>query len=81
MDIINRIYHRSPIRTEKSHPEGKRIMPETRFTKFPAFSVEYSVGISRSALETDDRLFLSPMTLKIIIYHSTFLLFLAVDVA
>ena len=29
---INRIYHRSLIQTEKSQPEGKRIMPETRFT-------------------------------------------------
>ena len=38
------------MQTEKSHPEGKRIMPETRFTEFPASSV----GISRYASETDD---------------------------
>ena len=50
----NRIFHRSPIQTEKSQPEGKRIMPETRFTKFPALSVDPRVGISRSASETDD---------------------------
>ena len=49
----SRIYHRSPMQTEKSHPEGKRIMPETRFTTFPAFSVGPRVGISRSASETD----------------------------
>ena len=28
------------MQTEKSKPEGKRIMPETRFTEFPALSVE-----------------------------------------
>ena len=39
---------------EKSQPKGKRIMPETRFTEFPAFSVDPRVGISRSASETDD---------------------------
>ena len=51
---INRIYRRSPMQTEKSQPERKRIMPETRFTEFPALSVYLRVGISRSALETDD---------------------------
>ena len=50
----NRIYHRSPTQTEKSKSEGKRIMPETRFTEFPALSVDPRVGISRSASETDD---------------------------
>ena len=30
MHRINRIYHRFLIQTEKSQPEGKRIMPETR---------------------------------------------------
>ena len=41
------------MQTEKSQPEGKRIMPETRFTEFPALSVDPRVGISRSASETD----------------------------
>ena len=50
---INRIYHRSPMQTEKSQPEGKRIMLEIRFTEFPALSVDRRVGISRSASETD----------------------------
>ena len=40
-------------KTEKSQPEGQRIMSETRFTEFPALSVDPRVGISRSALETD----------------------------
>ena len=48
-----RMYHPSPMQTEKSQPEGERIMPETRFTEFPALSVDPRVGISRSALETD----------------------------
>ena len=42
------------MQTEKSQPEGKRIMPEKRFTKFPAFSIDPRVGISRSALNTGD---------------------------
>ena len=33
---MNRIYHRSPMLAEKSQPEGKRMMPETSFTEFPA---------------------------------------------
>ena len=49
----NRIYHRSAMQTEKSQPEGKRIMPESRFTEFPALAVGPRVGISRSASETD----------------------------
>ena len=51
---INRICHRSPILTEKSQPEGKRIMPETKFTEFPALSIDPRVGIFRSASETGD---------------------------
>ena len=51
--IINRIY-RSSMKTEKSQPEGQRIMPETRFTEFPALSVDQRVGTSRSASKTDD---------------------------
>ena len=49
----NRIYHRSPMQIEKSRAEGKRIMPETRFTEFTVISVEPRVRISRSASETD----------------------------
>ena len=30
----NRFCHRSPIQTEKSQPEGKRIMPEMRSDYF-----------------------------------------------
>ena len=37
------------MQTEKSQPERKRIMPETRFTEFTALSVDPRVGISRSA--------------------------------
>ena len=40
--------------TEKSQLEGKRMMPETRFTEFLSLSVDPRVGISRSASETDD---------------------------
>ena len=50
----DRIYHRSLKQTEKSQSEGKRIMPETRFTSFPALSVDLRVGISRSASDADD---------------------------
>ena len=48
-----KIYHRSPMQTEKSQSKGRRIMPETSFTEFPALSFNSRVGISRSALETD----------------------------
>ena len=59
----NRIFHRhrSPIQTEKSLSEGKRMMPETRFSEFPALSVDSRVGISLSASETDDWLFFLPI--------------------
>ena len=50
----NRLYHRSLRSTEKSLPEGKRIMPEMRFIVFPAFSIDQRVMISRYALEIDD---------------------------
>ena len=66
------------MQTEKSQPEGKGIIPETRFTEFPVLSVDPRVEISRSASETDDCLFFLPMTLKMMIHHSTFLLFLTV---
>ena len=78
--IRNRIYHRSSMQTEKYQPEGKRIMPETRLTEFPALSVDPRVEISRSASETDVWLFFLPMTLKTIFYHSSFILFLTLDV-
>ena len=41
------------MQTEKSQPEGKRLMPETRFTEFPALSVDPRVEVSRSASKTD----------------------------
>ena len=50
---INRIYYQSPMQIEQSRPEGKRIMPETRFTELPALSFDPKVGISRSASETN----------------------------
>ena len=37
------------MQTEKSQPEGKRIMPGTRFTEFPALFVDPRVEISHSA--------------------------------
>ena len=49
------------MQTEKSQPKGKWRMPETRFTEFPALSVDLRVGISQSASETDDRLFFLPI--------------------
>ena len=42
-----------PDASQKSKPESKRIMTETRFTEFPALSVYSRVGISRSASETN----------------------------
>ena len=48
-----RIYHRSQMQTEKSQPEGKRIMAETKFTEFLALFVGPRVGISWSASETN----------------------------
>ena len=50
----NKMYDWSLMQTEKSQPESKRIMPETRFTEFPALNVDPRVGISRSASETND---------------------------
>ena len=40
------------MQTEKSQPEDKRLIPEMRFTEFPALSVDQRVGIFRLALET-----------------------------
>ena len=42
------------MQTEKSQTKGKRIMPETRFTKFPVFSVDPRVGVFLSASKTND---------------------------
>ena len=50
---LDRIYHQPPMQTEKSQPEGKRIMPERRFSEFPALSVDPRDGISWYASETD----------------------------
>ena len=78
------------MKTEKSQPDGKWIMPEMRFTEFPALSVDPRagftefpalfvnprIGISRSALETDDWLFFSYLLLeKNIVFITIFLLF------
>ena len=41
----NRISHQSLIQTEKSQPKGKRIMLETRFTEFPALSIDLGLGV------------------------------------
>ena len=38
---------------EKSRREGKWIIRETRFTKFPAFSFDPRVGISGTASDTN----------------------------
>ena len=38
---------KTPMQLENFRLEGKRIMPETRFTEFPALSVDARVGISR----------------------------------
>ena len=46
------------MQTEKSQPEDQRLMPETRFTEFPALSVYPRVGISLSSSETDDKFYL-----------------------
>ena len=51
MGEIKRISHRFPMQTEKSNPEGKRIMLEMGFTEFPALSVDPKVGISLPASE------------------------------
>ena len=55
----NRIYYQSSMQTEKSQPEGRRVMPKTRFTSFPALSVDPRVEISWSASVTDEIIFLT----------------------
>ena len=76
----NRILNRSSMQTEKSQPDGKWMMPETRFIEFPALSVDPRVRISRSSSETDVGLFFLPLTVKII-YLLAFPLFLTYYVA
>ena len=39
------------MQTEKSQPEGKRIMPEKKFTEFPALSVDPRVGTWRPVID------------------------------
>ena len=51
--LTNNIYHQSPMQIEKSQPKGKRIMPELRFTLFPALSIDPRIRISRSVSEFD----------------------------
>ena len=65
LNLINRIYCRSLMQTEKSQPKGEWIMPEIRFTVFPALSIELRAGISWSASEIDVWLFFLLLTLKI----------------
>ena len=43
------------MQTKNSQPEGKQIMPEMRFTKLHALSVDPRVEISQSASETEDK--------------------------
>ena len=52
--VQNRIYHQSRTQTQKTQPEGKQIMQETRSTEFLALFAGPRVGISLSAPETDD---------------------------
>ena len=42
------------MQTEKSQPSGQLIMLETRYSSFPALSVDPRIWISLSASETDD---------------------------
>ena len=48
------------MQTEKSQPEDKWIVLETRCTEFHTLSIDLRVGIFWSASETDDRLFFLP---------------------
>ena len=68
MNESNRIYHRSPMQTEKFQPESERIMPETRCTEFPALSIDPRVGISR------DRCLIIFLTCDIKHYYLSFVI-------
>ena len=56
----SRLYRQSPTQTEKFQSKGTDnagnwwIVPETRFTEFPALSIDPRVKISRSASVPDD---------------------------
>ena len=70
------------MQTEKSQPEGKQIIPETRFTDFLAFSVDRMVGISRSASETKCLIiFLTHDIKNLLIIIDSFFYFLILYVA
>ena len=53
------------MQTEKSQPESK---PEMKFTEFSALSVDPRTGISRSASETDDRIYFFSKFGKIVVF-------------
>ena len=53
------------MQNKKSQPEGKRIVPETKFTDFPALSVDPRARVSRSASETYVWLFFFTYDIKI----------------
>ena len=59
------------MQTKKSETESKRIMPETRFTEFPALSADPRVRISWTASKTDDSLFFVPIIVKIEAYKKS----------
>ena len=69
------------MQTEKSQLEGERIMLETRFTEFPALSVDPKIGISRPTSENNVLLIFLSSTLKVVSNHSSFLVFLTFYVA
>ena len=69
---INRIYRWSLMQTEKSQPEGKRIMPETRFSEFPALSVDPRVGIFRSHQRPMSDYFSYLLYNKIVLFPKSF---------
>ena len=56
-------------------PWGQWIMPETWYTLFPALSVCPGVGISQSALETNEFLFV-PERKRPIRFYNVILLYL-----
>ena len=68
------------MQTQKSQPEGKLIMPETRFTEFPVLFVDPRVGISRSALETNDFLLFFLPIIRMIEVLKEYLQFTLYDV-
>ena len=79
LDCINRIYQRSLMQTKKSQPDGKQIMPRTRFTGFPEVSVGPSVEVSWSASE-GDRCFIIFRTYDIKNYYLSFVPSLIFDI-